>query len=117
MYYIKESEKYITRCFRRAFPDDRFMQPDALNELICREADTGLREGMMRLAMLMTRIKSLEKGEEKLRKEGYDAEAVLAQFRKLGVSPIPLRKKFCAKTLPGPSTLLQKIPHRNVVVW
>ena len=117
MYYIKESEKYITRCFRRAFPDDRFMQPDALNELICREADTGLREGMMRLAMLMTRIKSLEKGEEKLRKEGYDAEAVLAQFRKLGVSPIPLRKKFCAKTMPGPSTLLQKIPHRNVVVW
>ena len=117
MYYIKESEKYITRCFRRAFPDDRFMQPDALNELICREADTGLLEGMMRLAMLMTRIKSLEKGEEKLRKEGYDAEAVLAQFRKLGVSPIPLRKKFCAKTMPGPSTLLQKIAHRNVVVW
>lgn len=56
----------------------------------------------------MTRIKSLEKGEEKLRKEGYDAEAVLAQFRKLGVSPILLRKKFCAKTMPGPSTLLQK---------
>ena len=93
------------------------MQPDALNELICREADPGLLEGMMRLAMLMTRIKSLEKGEEKLRKEGYDAEAVMAQFRKLGVSPIPLRKKFCAKTMPGPSTLLQKIAHRNVVVW
>ena len=64
-YYIEESEKYITRCFGRAFPDERFMQPDTLNELIQKVSDAGLREGMIRLVMLMTRTKSLEKGEAK----------------------------------------------------
>ena len=116
-YYIEESEKYITRCFGRAFPDERFMQLDTLNELIQKVSDAGLREGMIRLVMLMTRTKSLEKGEAKLCREGYDVEAVLAKFRERGVSPIPLRKKFCAKTMPGPSVLLQRITHRNVLVW
>ena len=116
-YYIEESEKYITRSFGRAFPDERFMQPDTLNELIQKVSDAGLREGMIRLVMLMTRTKSLETGEAKLCREGYDVEAELAKFREMGGSPIPLRKKFCAKTMPGPFVLLQRIAHRNVLVW
>ena len=62
-------------------------------------------------------MKTLEKGIKKIEKEGYDTEAVLAQFVRLGVSPVPLRKNFCAETMMGVSVLLERIAHRSVRVW
>ena len=116
-HYIKQSEKIITRCFGRAYPDKKFMQPDRLRSLIHAETDTAVRDGMARLAEVMVRVKTLKKGVKKIGKEGYDAEAVLAQFARLGVSPIPLRKKFCARSMPGVATLLRRIAHWDVQVW
>lgn len=68
------------------------MQPDQLRSLIYAEADTAVGDGMARLAEVMVRVKTLKKGVKKIGKEGYDAKAVLAQFARLGVSPVPLRK-------------------------
>lgn len=116
-YYVKQSEKIITRCFGRAYPDKKFMQPDRLRSLIHAEADTAVGDGMVRLAEVMVRVKTLEKGIKKIWKEGYDVVAVLAQFARLGISPVPLRKKFCAESMPGVSVLLERIAHRNVQIW
>ncbi len=116
-YYIKQSERIITGCFRRAYPDEKFMPPDGLERLVCAEADKSLQEGMLRLVELMVRLKTLEKGVRKIENEGYGAAAILSQFAKLGVSPIPLRKKFCARSMPGVATLLRRIAHWDVQVW
>ena len=116
-HYIKQSERIITGCFRRAYPDEKFMPPDSLERLVCAEADKSLQEGMLRLVELMVRVKTLEKGVRKIENEGYGAAAILSQFAKLGVSPIPLRKKFCARSMPGVATLLRRIAHWDVQVW
>lgn len=116
-HYIGQSEKIITRCFGRAYSDKKFMQPDRLRSLIHAETDTAVRDGMARLAEVMVRVKTLKKGVKKIGKEGYDAEAVLAQFARLGVSPVPLRKNFCAESMPGVSVLLERIARRNVQIW
>ena len=116
-HYIGQSERIITRCFGRAYSDKKFMQPDRLRSLIHAETDTAVRDGMARLAEVMVRVKTLKKGVKKIGKEGYDAEAVLAQFARLGVSPVPLRKNFCAESMPGVSVLLERIARRNVQIW
>ena len=116
-HYIGQSERIITRCFGRAYPDKKFMQPDQLRSLIYAEADTAVGDGMARLAEVMVRVKTLKKGVKKIGKEGYDAKAVLALFARLGVSPVPLRKNFCAESMPGVSILLERIAHRNVQIW
>lgn len=116
-HYIGQSERIITRCFGRAYPDKKFMQPDRLRSLIYAEADTALKAGMLRLVEVMVRLKTLEKGVRKIENEGYGAAAILSQFAKPGVSPIPLRKKFCARSMPGVSVLLERIAHRNVQIW
>ena len=116
-HYVGQSERIITRCFGRAYPDKKFMQPDRLRSLIHAETDTAVRDGMARLAEVMVRVKTLKKGVKKIGKEGYDAEAVLAQFARLGVSPVPLRKNFCAESMPGVSVLLERIARRNVQIW
>lgn len=116
-HYIGQSERIITRCFGRAYSDKKFMQPDRLRSLIHAETDTAVRDGMARLAEVMVRVKTLKKGVKKIGKEGYDAEAVLAQFARVGVSPVPLRKNFCAESMPGVSVLLERIARRNVQIW
>ncbi len=116
-HYAEQSEKIITRCFGRAYPDKKFMQPDQLRSLIYAEANTAVGDGMARLAEVMVRVKTLKKGVKKIGKEGYDAEVVLAQFARLGVSPVPLRKNFCAESMPGVSVLLERIARRNVQIW
>ena len=116
-HYVGQSERIITRCFGRAYPDKKFMQPDRLRSLIHAETDTALKAGMLRLAEVMVRAKTLEKGSKKIGKEGHDVEAVLAQFMRLSISPVPLRKNFCAESMPGVSVLLERIAHRNVQIW
>ena len=52
-HYVEQSEKIITHCFGRAYPDKKFMQPDQLRSLIYAEADTALKVGMSRLVEVM----------------------------------------------------------------
>ena len=57
----------------------------------------------------LQRIQSVDKALEKMRKAGFDTDGLLDRFAKLGISPIPLRKNFCAQSLPGPVELLRRI--------
>ncbi len=64
---------------------------------------------MLELATRLQRIQSVDKAVVKIQKAGFDTSEVLDQFEKLGVSPIPLRKNFCAKRLPGTVELLRGV--------
>lgn len=45
-----------------------------------------------------------------------DRKDILDRFEKLGVSPIPLWKSFCAERLPSPITLLRDVSDGEVKV-
>ena len=44
-----------------------------------------------------------------MKKAGCDTDGLLDRFTRLEISPIPLRKNFCAQNLPGPVELLKRI--------
>ena len=46
----------------------------------------------------------------------YSTAGLLDKFAKLGISPIPLRKNFCAESLPGPVELLRSVSEGKVKV-
>lgn len=64
----------------------------------------------------LQRIQSVDKALVKMQKAGFDTSEILDRFEKLGVSPIPLRKNFCARRLPGPVELLRRISGEKVPV-
>ena len=64
----------------------------------------------------MTFVQSVDKALQKMEKQGYDTVGLLDKFTKLGVSPIPLRKNFCAESLPGPVELLKRISDGDIAV-
>ena len=115
-YYVENSKAYLLRCFGRAFPDEKFLQKEELEEVIHAKADADLRDAMTRLVEILVHTQSVEKAMKKLENEGFQTAGVLEQFQKLGVSPVPLRKKFCARSLPGPASLLKKVSEGAVRV-
>lgn len=107
---IEESEGRIVDHFSRCFCDTKFVQLEALEQAI---KESGYKKknkkAMLELASRLQRTQSVDKALSKLEKQGYDTSGILDRFAKLGVSPIPLRKNFCAESLPGPLELLRHI--------
>lgn len=71
---------------------------------------------MRELVKRLQRIQSVDKALDKMQKAGYDTDGLLDRFAKLGVSPIPLWKNFCAQSLPGPVELLKHISNGKMSV-
>ena len=71
---------------------------------------------MLELASRLQRTQSVDKALQKMEKQGYSTAGLLDKFAKLGISPIPLRKNFCAESLPGPVELLKRILTGNIAV-
>ena len=107
---IKNSETLIIDHFSRCFPDTEFVQIKELEE--CIKASRFKKENkelMMELAHQLQRVQSVDKALKRMEEDGSDVSGLLDKFTKLGISPIPLWKNFCAKTLPGPVSLLKGI--------
>ena len=51
-----------------------------------------------------------------MEEDGYATSDLLDKFEKLGISPVPLWKNFCAKELPGPVELLRAVSDGEVAV-
>lgn len=114
---IEESEDRIINHFSRCFSDTEFVQMEELKERIKKSAYRGKTKGaMLELAAQLRRIQSVDKALEKLEKQGYDTNGLMDKFDKLGISPIPLWKNFCAKSLPGPVGLLCAVSEGKVQV-
>ena len=58
---------------------------------------------------LLKTVQSVDKAMEKLEAPKYDPSGLLQKFEKLGISPVPLRKDFCAERLPGLVELLNTV--------
>ena len=71
---------------------------------------------MLELASRLQRTQSVDRALSKMKQQGYDTDGLLDRFVKLGISPIPLRKKFCAERLPGPVDLLKHISDGEISV-
>lgn len=114
---IQESEEKITSHFARCFSDVRFAQIEELEQLIKQSAfKKESKDVMLQLVTRLQRTQSVEKALEELEKDGSDTSGVLDRFDKLGVSPIPLWKNFCAKELPGPVELLRGVSGGEITV-
>ena len=61
-------------------------------------------------------VQSIDKALEKLEAKGYDTSGLLKKFEKLGISPVPLRKDFCAERLPNLVELLNTVGDKSSIV-
>jgi len=114
---MKQSQERMISHFARCFSDVDFVQIDELTQII--NASTFKRktkEGMLMLVEKLQRIQSVDTALEQMTECGYDTSGLLKKFTKLGVSPIPIWKSFCAKRLPGPVSLLRSVAEGNVMV-
>lgn len=114
---IQESEERINRHFARCIPDTRFVQLEEIEKRIKASSVRGdTRKAMLELAARLQRLQSVDKALQKLEADGYTTSGLLEKFTKLGISPIPLWKNFCAKELPGPVELLRAVSDGEVAV-
>lgn len=114
---IQESEDRIIDHFSRCFSDVTFMQIEELERRIKESRfQPEDKAAMMELTVQLQRIQSVDKALKKTEEKGFDTSKVLDRFEKLGISPIPLRKNFCAKNLPGPVELLRDISQGEIAV-
>lgn len=114
---MRESEGRIIDHFSRCFPEAEFMRMEGLEQRI---KESGFKKDnkrvMLELVGRLQRVQSVDKALAKMQKAGFDTSRMLDRFEKLGISPIPLRKNFCAESLPGPVELLKHISKRTVPV-
>ena len=114
---VQESEDRIIGHFSRCFPDTEFVQMERLEKKIKQSGfKKENKEAMLELASRLQRTQSADKALQKMEKQGYSTAGLLDKFAKLGISPIPLRKNFCAESLPGPVELLRDISEGKVKV-
>ena len=71
---------------------------------------------MYKLVELLKTVQSVDKALEKLEAKGYDTSGILKNFEKLGISPVPLRKDFCAERLPNLVELLNTVGDDGSIV-
>lgn len=114
---MRESESRIVDHFSRCFPDTAFIQIEELERKIKQSGfKKENKKAMLELASRLQRTQSVDRALSKMKQQGYDTDGLLDRFVKLGISPIPLRKKFCAERLPGPVDLLKHISDGEISV-
>lgn len=114
---MQESEERIVDHFSRCFSDVQFMQKEELERRIKKSGfKSENKTVMLELTVRLQRMQSADKAIQKMQKAGFDVLGLLDRFEKLGISPIPLRKNFCAEKLPGPVELLRSVSEGNVTV-
>lgn len=114
---VQESEDKIIDHFSRCFSDTTFVRMGELEREIKQSGfKKESKDAMLELASRLQRTQSVDKALHKMEKQGYSTAGLLDRFAKLGISPIPLRKNFCAESLPGPVELLRDISEGKVKV-
>lgn len=113
---VQESKDRIINHFSRCFSDVEFVQIEELEKRVKKSRFKKKKKAMLELVNRLQRVQSVDKALDKMKKAKYDTDGLLDRFAKLGISPIPLRKKFCAQSLPGPVKLLCSVSEGKVKV-
>ena len=114
---VQRNREEITDKFGRCFPDVSYYQADVLQEKIrASHFKKKNKAAMYKLVELLKKVQSIDKALEKLEANGYDTSGLLKKFEKLGISPVPLRKDFCAERLPNLVELLNTVGDEGGIV-
>ena len=106
--FIQCSEKKLTKKFAACFPEMQYLHQDDIQEKIKASSyKKKTKKRMCELVELLGRVQSVDKALSKMKKNGYDVSDLPDRFKKLGVSPVPLRTNFRAKYLPSLAELLR----------
>ena len=116
-FLIQESEKHICKHFGQCFADVQFCQIEEIEKRVLgSKYEDESKQMMLELSHRMQRKQSVDQVLEEMRSEGFWVEDLLRKVHKLGFSPIPLWKNFCAQQIPGPLSLLRMISEGEVVI-
>ncbi len=116
-YLMQKSEKRICKHFEQCFADVQFCQIEEIEKRITgSKYEDETKQTMLELTHRMQRKQSVDQVLEEMRSEGFAADDLLRRVHRLGFSPIPLWKNFCAQQIPGPVSLLRMISEGEVVI-
>ena len=116
-YLMQKSEKRICKHFEQCFADVQFCQIEEIEKRITgSKYEDETKQMMLELTHRMQRKQSVDQVLEEMRSEGCLVEDLLRKVHKLGFSPIPLWKNFCAQQIPGPVYLLRMISAGEVMI-
>ena len=116
-YLMQKSEKRICKHFEQCFADVQFCQIEEIEKRITgSKYEDEAKQTMLELTHRMQRKQSVDQVLEEIRSEGFLVEDLLRKVHKLGFSPIPLWKNFCAQQIPGPVSLLRMISEGEVAI-
>lgn len=116
-YLMRKSEKRISKHFEQCFADVQFCQIEEIEKrIVGSKYEDEIKQAMLELTHRMQRKQSVDQVLEEMRSEGCLVEDLLRKVHKLGFSPIPLWKNFCAQQIPGPVSLLRMISEGEVVI-
>lgn len=114
---VQHTREELVKKFSKCFPNVSYYQADVLQEKIrASHYKKKNKEAMYKLVELLKTVQSVDKALEKLEAKGYDTSGLLKKFEKLGISPVPLRKDFCAERLPGLVELLNTVGDEGGIV-
>lgn len=116
-YLMQKSEKRICKHFEQCFADVQFCQIEEIEKRITgSKYEDEIKQAMLEITHRMQRKQSIDQVLEEMRSEGCLVDDLLRKVHKLGFSPIPLWKNFCAQQIPGPVSLLRMISEGEVVI-
>ena len=116
-YLMRKSEKRISKHFEQCFADVQFCQIEEIETRIRgSKYEDEIKQAMLELTRRMQRKQSVDQVLEEMQSEGFAVDDLLRKVHKLGFSPIPLWKNFCAQQIPGPVSLLRMISEGEVVI-
>lgn len=114
---MQKSEKRICKHFEQCFADVQFCQIEEIEKrIVGSKYKDGTKQIMLELAHRMQRKQSVDQVLEEMQSEGFAVDDLLRRVHRLGFSPIPLWKNFCAQQIPGPVSLLRMISEGEVVI-
>lgn len=116
-YLMQKSEKRIYKHFEQCFADVEFCQIEEIEKRITgSKYEDETKQTMLELTHRMQRKQSVDQVLEEMASEGFAVDDLLRRVHRLGFSPIPLWKNFCAQQIPGPVSLLRMISEGEVVI-
>lgn len=114
---MQKSEKRICKHFEQCFADVQFCQIEEIEKRITgSKYEDAIKQAMLELTHRMQRKQSVDQVLEEMASEGFTVDDLLRKVHRLGFSPIPLWKNFCAQQIPGPVSLLRMISEGEVVI-
>ena len=109
-YMTQNSEQLLIKTVCACFPHWKYYQKSELEERIknsrCPEDQ---KAWMLRLVEQMRRKQTFESAFQSMGLTDKEGRTLLERFERLGISPVPLREKFCANVLLDLGELLQQI--------